>query len=421
MQLLARLYDRFARQGMGRALRHRHFRVFTVSDFGASLGMWVYRVGAGWLVWELSHSGLWLGIFSMAGALPLMVLLPFTGAIADRVDRVTMLKATQVAGAALAATLTTLTFTGLINVPLLVLFGFLFGVVHPFVLPARMTMPPNLVPKEDLNAAIGVNGALYGSARFLGPAAGGFIISLWGVGYTFSFNLLTMGIFFAALTTLELRASEVETGKRAGLGADVLEGIRYAFGHASLGPLLTLVIASSILARPFMELFPGFNDQIFHQGPEGLGTLLSTIGLGGIAGSFWVANFTRTKGLLDVILTALLVTALLLLVYSVTDIFWLAVLCVLGIGFTMGVWQSASQVAIHGAVEGRLRARVMSIYALTYRAGPSLGALFMGTASTYFGLQTPVAAGAVLCLVALALFAPRRARVAAELEAAVKS
>ena len=115
MGILAKAYDRIARQGMGRALRHRHFRTFMLTDIVSNIGVWIYRVGGGWLTWDLTHSGFWLGVFSLAQALPGMVLLPLSGAVADRVDRLRIIRTTQSIGMVLAGTLTLLTFSGLIT------------------------------------------------------------------------------------------------------------------------------------------------------------------------------------------------------------------------------------------------------------------------------------------------------------------
>ncbi len=417
MGILAKAYDRIARQGMGRALRHRHFRTFMLTDIVSNIGVWIYRVGGGWLTWDLTHSGFWLGVFSLAQALPGMVLLPLSGAVADRVDRLRIIRTTQSIGMVLAGTLTLLTFSGLINVYLLCLFAFLLGINHSFTLPVRMTLPPVLVPPEDLTPAIGLTAAFYSSSRFIGPALGGVIIALWGVGFSFLANLFGFAIFFTGLMSVRLLKDERSGMERAGIIAEVAEGVRYAFTHACIGPLLALVIVVSVVTRPFIDLFPGFAEAIFHQGPEGLGTLLSATGIGGIAASFWVANYTGKTGLLKIILIGMSSTALLLLVYASTDFFPLAVLLVAGLGFSLSMWQAFSQVLIQGSVEGKVRARVMSLYALTYRAGPAVGALIMGAASGYFGLQLPVAVGAVICLVALLILAPRRHRLAAAFEA----
>ena len=409
MPSIRSIFTYLATEGMGRALRHPHYSLYLGADWFSGIGNWSYRVGWGWLAWELTHSGFWLGAVAAAGALPAMTILPLMGALADRVDRRAILRWTQFIGLVISTALAVFTFAGWINIWLLTLFVFLIGLNHTVAQPARMIMAPNLVPPEDLTAAIGLSAATHSSSRFIGPGIAGVVIATWGVDAVFSLNALTYIVFVVALLKIRLRSREERRDPMSrGIFAEMLEGMKYAAGHVSLGPLILMMVLGAVLIRPVGDLFPGFNDVIFNQGPEQLGILFAAIGAGGILGSIWIANYNRPEGLLKLTLWNLLATILVVLVFATTRWFILGVAMVVGIGFATAVFQSAANVLIQRRVQGHMRARIMSLYALSYRAGPAFGALLMGTASTYFGLQLPVIAGAVIFLGVLMWYARRR-------------
>lgn len=380
------------------------------------LGIWQQRVAMGWLAWELTHSGFWLGMLVTAESVPLILLVAVAGAVVDRVDRLKLLRTLQILQVGIAVLLTVLTVAGLINIYLLTALSFFYGLVQSFHLPVRMTVAPNLVPKEDLTPAIGLNSALFNISRFLGPMIAGVIIAQFGVGVAFGTAVAGMLAFTAGLQMIELRRQEQVGGERKGLGSDIVEGVRYVLRHTSIGSLLLLIMVSAIFSRSFMELFPGFADEVFNQGAEGLGVLFSAVGAGGIIGAFWLANYGKTEGLMKVSLVTLFITTISLILFASTTVFWFALVCAAFAGLTMAITANASQVLIQNSVDGAFRGRVMSLYGLTYRAGPSMGALLLGSASTVAGFQWPVIAGALLCLVSIAFVMPHYKRLSAELE-----
>jgi len=412
------LLTRFFDTGIGRSLRHPHYRTYSLTNFVSMLGIWQQRVAMGWLAWELTHSGFWLGMLVTAESVPLIALVAVAGAVVDRVDRLKLLRALQIVQVGIAVLLTALTVAGLINIYLLTALSFCYGLVQSFHLPLRMTVAPNLVPREDLTPAIGLNSALFNISRFLGPMIAGVIIAQFGASTAFGTAVIGMMAFTIGLRMIELRQQEQATGDRKGLGRDILEGMKYVGRHTAIGPLLLLIMVSAIFSRSFMELFPGFADEVFNQGAEGLGVLFSAVGGGGIIGAFWLANYGKTEGLTKVSLVTLLGTIIMLILFASTTVFWFALMCAAFAGLTMAITANASQILIQNSVDGAFRGRVMSLYGLTYRAGPSMGALLLGSASTVFGFQWPVIGGALLCLVAIAVVLPFYKRLSVELEAA---
>ena len=411
--------DAFLTRGAGRLLRHRPYLIYLSTDFICNTGQWAFRVGTGYLAWDLTHSGFWLGVNALMAALPFFGILPIAGAFADRTNRLNIIRHTRTFGIVLTLALAFLTLMGWIEIYILNAFTFFIAVNQTFTQPVRMTMAPALVPREDLAAAIGVNAGMQSTARFIGPMVGGAMIAALGPASVFILNAFSFSVSLMGLLNITLPPEEQDLSEARGLAADVLAGLRYAFTHASIGPMLILIFVISVLTLPFLELFPGFNDAIFHEGPHGLGMLMSSVGLGGILGSVFVANVGRTKALLSWSFVLMGITCLFDLVFASTDIFWVALVSVAALGFCITCWQSTTTVLIQVSVEGRMRARVMSIYALTFRACSSLGAMIAGAFSHSFGLQKPMIGMALVAFVWLISYLPKRRKLAQDFEAAL--
>jgi predicted MFS family arabinose efflux permease len=378
--------------------------------------MWMQRVGIGWLTWDLTHSGAWLGIMAAAQALPGIVFLPFTGAYADRIDRLKLMRVTQAINFALNTTLAVLTVMHIVTVEVMLLITTLSGIVQTFNMPARMTIAPSLVPRDDLPAAISVNSFLFTTAMFIGPAMAGFLIEHGGVGLAFVANAASYAPFYVILYLIRLPDRGYRPQGKTSIFADVVDGVRYTVRHRGIGPVLFSTLLISILVRPLTDLVPGFIDDVFNAGPAALGMAMSSYGFGGMAGSFWMANRGRIEGTVRIYLVMGTVLTTLTVVFSALNMLWPAIAIMAVLGFSNSSSNNAAQTLIQGSVAPSHRARVISLYSLNGRAGPSLGALIMGTASHAFGLQWPVGVAAVLGVLTMLWVMRRRGEIRAASE-----
>ncbi len=402
--------------GIGRGLRHRDYRIFCLTNFGSMMGIWFQRLTVGYLAYQLTELAFWVGAIAFAESAPLFVLVALAGALVDRVDRLKLLKFLQLMMVAVSALLAILTYTGLINIWWLVILATVQGIIQAFHLPVRMTIAPNLVPREDLTSAVGLNSALYNVTRFAGPALAGIVLARLGVSISFTIAVFLMAILSVGLSYIELNTTEPRSHRRSGLVAEILEGLRYAAGHASIGPMILLIMVTATFSRAFMELMPGITEEIFSGDAERLGMLVSAIGVGGIIGAFWLTNHGRAQGLTKISLITLTITCLSLFVFAGTGIFWVGLVSAAVAGVTMAITANGSQILIQNAVDESIRGRVMSIYALTYRACPAVGALLMGTLSIWTGLKLPIVLGACISLAAIVVVLPRLKSLIADLE-----
>lgn len=407
-----------ASRGMGRALRHRDFRIYATTHFVSAVAYWMQRIGVGWLTWQMTHEGYWLGIMAASEALPIVVIAPIAGAIADRVNRLQMFRIMQFITGSIDVSLCVLVVTG--SVTPLSMMGLIIcsGICNALLLPLRLTIGPNLVPREDIAAAISLHSVSFQGSVFVGPALAGVVIEHFGVEWCFIAYSASYVVFICGLYMMRMDRDEHVTGKGTSIFADAWEGIRYSARHIGVGPLLLLVASFAMLTRPYQDMIPGIADAVFNRGAAGLSTLVSSAGVGGLFAGLWIANYGRIAHMTRIVLTSVLTLSVALLVFATTHWFALAVVAVVVISACSTVASTGSQMLIQGAVEGSMRGRVMSLYGITWRGAPALGALIMGALSSIFGLQAPLAAGALLCLVAWIAIQPKRRALAEGLEGA---
>lgn len=391
-----------------RVLDNRNYRIFIGGNLCSNLGNWIQRVAVGWLTWQLTESAAWLGLITFADLFPTVAIGLIAGALVDRTDYLRMLKLTQTIAMTQAALLSLLTFADLITIELLCALTVLRGINTAFNRPARMSLIYRLVGRDTLSSAIALNAIIFNSARFVGPAAGGAIIVAGGVALAFACNALTFLVFLAALTFLRLPRQEKKRKDGRSLLSEAADGVRYALSHPGIGPLLIILVVTALFARPFTELLPGFADQVFGRGVDGLALLISANGLGAMAAGLWLLQRGTIAGLAALVIANLLLMACALLAFIATDIFWVAMPFLVVAGFSLVMQGVSVQTLIQTAVAGELRGRVLAVYGIVARGCPAIGALMLGGLSEHFGnLRLPVAGGAAVCLV-LWVWAARR-------------
>jgi len=378
------------------ALNQTNYRAFTIGNAISLIGTWLQRVSVGWLAWQLTKSGTWLGLVAFADLFPTVLLSPVAGALADRFERLHIVRITQFIGMFQAMALSALVFADMMTIDRLFLLVMALGVVNALNQPARLALIPSLVEREHLPSAVAINSILFNTARFLGPAAAGFAIAHGGIGFAFLVNALTYVAFQIALALIRLMPNELAPSRRSIL-SDTAEGYAYAAKHPGIGPMLLLLAITSLSTRAFVELLPGFADAVFGRGPQGLAWLTAATGLGAMVGGLWMAQRPTTDGLTRLIVGNVLMMSAALIGFVATRHFGIAFCCLLVAGFSLVVNGIGAQTLVQHAAAPTMRGRVMATYGMIFRGGPAIGALVMGTLSSQIGLQLAVGAGAVVC------------------------
>jgi predicted MFS family arabinose efflux permease len=399
-----------------RVLQNPNFGIYTAGNAVSLVGTWMQRIATGWLAWELTESGAWLGLVAFADLFPTALIGPVAGAAADRWDRLRVTQISQALACIQALVLFALTASGHITIVLLLTLTVFSGLVSAFNQPARLALIPALLPRSDLPSAIAINSIIFNLARFVGPALAGLLIATSGAAAAFAANAVTFLVFMAALARIRLAPTEARGSERPPFTTEMVEGFRYIFGHPGLRAIFLLMLAASVGGRPVVELLPGFAARVFSSGVSGLASMTSAVGLGAIIAGVWLGSRASATGLTRLVLTHSLLFAISIVVFTATDQLWIALPALVAAGFSMSTSGIGVQTLIQLAVDEGLRGRVLSFHGLIFRAGPALGALIMGVLSESLGLRLPLGLGAILVIAAWLRIVAGRDRMTEALE-----
>ena len=398
------------------ALKQRNFRIFMTGHLLSQISMWMTRIVAGWQTWELTESATWLGLMGMADLAPTLFIGAITGALADRFDRLTIIRLSQVGTTLFTVALLLLYYQGWLTIELLFAFMLVQGAFMAINLPARLALIPNLIGRENLQPAIAINALVSNGGRFLGPAIGGVIIVNWGIGAAWA--ACAFGYGMPALTLLLVHSTK-EDMKRSGkrLLGDVLEGFTYTARHPGIGPLMASLVVTSTFGKPFASLFPGFADEVFHRGADGLAWLTGTVGLGAVLGGLFMAQRTTgVTGLSRVFIAQIGLIGGGLLIFTSNDAFWVAIPICAAVGAASLINGVSAQTLLQHAGDRQMRGRLASLFGMVQRGGQALGSLLLGITADLIGLRWTVAAGGLVCLTFWLWSLRRKTAMAATLE-----
>ena len=386
---------------IGRVFSYRNARIFYSGSAVAWTGLWMQRVATDWLAWQLTHSPLWVGTIAFCSLGPSIIVSPFAGAVADRLDRVRLTSITQLLAALHAAILVALILTGLIRVEIIAGLELLLGISQTISQPARQCLVPGLVPRKDLPSAVALNSLTFNLARCVGPAVSGILIAGFGVVPSIACNCLAYLYASLTLPMLDL-APEYRRGNKSNHSVwhDAMDGLRYVGRNGGMGPIFLFAASLGMLLRSVPEMLPPFVAQLFSRGADGLAILASTMGFAALAGGLLVAMRARLEGLSRIALGAGLLLALATAGFVSTHSFTVGVLCMALMGAATTIHGISIQTLLQNASAPGLIGRVLSLWGMVVRAGPAVGALAYGAASEFVGLQIPVAIGCALAGVA---------------------
>jgi MFS family permease len=389
-----------------RALKHRNFQLFFTGQLVSLIGTWMQSVAQSWLVYRLTGSAALLGLVSFAGQIPIFILSPIAGYAADRLHRHRVVIATQSASMVLALALAALTLTNRIQIWQLFVLSALLGVVNAFDIPARQSFLVEMVGRGDLMNAIALNSSMFNGARIIGPAIAGILVAKIGEGWCFFAN----GISYIAVIwgLLLMKVEPFSPGpKLQSAWETIREGFQHVGKSIPMRAIVMLIDVVSFAGMPYTVLMPIFADRVLHAGPQGLGLLMGSTGLGALAGALLLASRTGLQGFTVWIPSAAAVFAFSLAAFAASHSMIFSCVALFVAGFAVMVQVGASNTLIQSMVPDHLRGRAMSIYSMMYLGVGPFGSMVAGFAATGFGARFTLIAGAALCLAASAIFGIR--------------
>src|SRR5215831_6313695 len=319
------------------AFQSAPFRALWIGMLVSNVGSQMQIVGQGWLVRDLSASPVALGLVSLAAALPMIFLTPIGGAIADRFPRRTLLACTQIGMLVQALLLAALTLAGNIQLWQIIALAAIGSTLLALDNPTRQALLPDLVTQDQLQSAVSLNAAVWSGSALIGPALGGLLLVPLGPGGLFLLNAVS---YLAVLYALVfLRGVHDRPGQRPdAVFSGVVNGLRYASRDELTRTVLLLLVVGSLFGRSYHTLMPIFARDVLDVGPAGFGLLLAAPGAGAIVGAFGLAAVRTLRHTDRVMLAGLVCFCVLVIFFTVTRTYSLALVWLFGAGISSTVF-----------------------------------------------------------------------------------
>ena len=378
----------------------------------SQVGSWMQTMAVGWLSLQLSDSAFVVGVVASVGAIPIVLFSMHAGAFVDHGDKLRLVRVTQSILLAQAAVLWLVTITGVVSIPILLGLAFVQGLCSAVEIPARQSMIIQLVGRDDLQPAIALNSSGFNLARVIGPAIGGLVIARFGIAWCFGLNALSFVAVLWGLLRIKLPVPAMANSVRLTVtgvhellersSAGAAEGLRHLAKPGPVRDLLALVTMGAVLGGPFLTIMPVIARDQLGLGAGGYGTLLATVGVGGLLGALLVAgpiSHAANKG--RVLMTAGLAFPTLLLGFAYTTTLAMAYVLLFATGLAMITFNALSNGVLQLLVEEKYRGRLMAFYSLFFVGlSQALGSFAMGALARVVTAPHAIAISAVLLMLA---------------------
>jgi MFS family permease len=378
-------------------------------------GSWMQSAALGFLVFQLTHSPVFLGLTGFAAGVPTWLFMLYAGVVADRMPRRRLLIITQTCMMGLAFIAAALVFLNVVRPWHILVLAFGFGTANAFDAPSRQALVKELVEDaEDMTNAIALNGAMFNTAFALGPAVGGVTYALFGPGWCFALNGLSFVAVIGALAAMRL-APFVPRPHPSSVASDLKEGLRYVWAHPLIRTIIALVLFISLFAFSFATLIPAWAVRILHGNASTNGFLQSARGLGSLAAALFIAALGRFKARGRLLTFGSLAFPLLLVAFALVRTEIPSYILLVAAGFALILVFNLANATVQTLTPDPLRGRVMAIYSFVFFGAMPLGALLIGALAHALGEPLAVildAAVSFLFAVSIFFAVPRLRRMA---------
>lgn len=376
------------------ALQHRDFRLLWLGLFISSVGSEMQVVAVNWHVYLLTKSAFSLGIIGLSRFLPLLLLAPFSGMIADVIDRKKLILIAQISMTLFSFILTFATFTHIVSPTMIYVLIGLISAALSFDMPARQSIVPSLVPKKHFINAVSLNVTMRQASMVLGPMLGGFVIAFAGVGSVYFINALSfIGVILAVLAMHPLKSL---TSIRPPFNlASLKEGFRFVKNSPMIYSTMLLDFFATFFASATV-LLPVFAHDILKVGPTGLGFLYAAPSIGAIAAGLFVSTFggkLRNQG--KILLVSVFLYGISTIAFGISRsfVFSLVFLACGGVGDMIStVIRNTIRQLI---TPDHIRGRMIAVNMIFFMGGPQLGELEAGVVAGLFGTPLSVVVGGI--------------------------
>lgn len=381
-----------------RAFGNRNYRLFFAGQGISQIGTWMQRTGVSWVVYTMTHSTFMLGLTVFASQFPSFVFSLYGGILSDRYDRYKILMWVQVAAMIQAVLLAVLTLTNHYAVWQLLALSVALGVINAFDVPARQPLVHEMISdKADLTNALALNSAMNNLARLLGPALSGIVLVKFGAGICFLLNAVSFIAVIISLWLMKLPPQQ-KTEVKKNAGSEIAEGFNYLKQSPGIGMIILMFSLVSLLVLPYNTLLPVFAKVIFKGDAATFGYINSFIGLGAIAGTFYLASMKPSTDLKMIVLLNTCILSISLILFSHITQFVPAMIFATISGFAAVNLTTTCITIVQVETETHMRGRVMSYVALGYFGMLPIGSLLIGFISQYIGTPDTILGEGIIAI-----------------------
>ncbi|BEP11778.1 MFS transporter [Acidothermaceae bacterium B102] len=388
--------EAFSRQTFS-ALKIPNYRRYFFGQAISLIGTWMQSIAQGWLVYTLTNSATALGLVIALQTLPVLLLGPYAGVVADRVDKRKLMMVLQALMGVIALVLGVLTVTHVVTLWEVYLLAVLLGLNNTFENPARQSFVLEMVGPAELRNAVSLNSVLVNVARSVGPAIAGLLITLGGTGICFLINAASFVAVVASLYFMDLSALQPSRPTGRGKG-QLREGLSYVRNEPELLVPLVMMALVGCLAYEFQVVLPVLAKATFHGDAQEYGFLTGAMGVGAVIGGLWTAARGRT-GVMPMITTSC-VFGVVILAAAVAPTIGVELVAMAFVGAGSVAFLAKGNSTLQLAAAPDMRGRVMALWAVAFLGSTPIGGPIAGLVSSTLGARAALVMGAASCFVA---------------------
>jgi len=379
------------------ALTVPNYRRYVGGQAISLVGTWMQMTAQSWLVLTLTHSATKLGIVVALQTLPVLLLGPYGGVVADRVDKRRLMMVLQSAMGVQALVLGVLTVTGTVQYWMVAVLAVILGLNNCFENPARQAFVLEMVGAEHLHNAVSLNSVLVNAARAVGPAVAGLLIATVGIGVCFLLNAASFVAVVLSLLGMDVRRLQPSRRVERARG-QLREGLRYVAGRPELFLPLGMMAGVGMLAYEFPVTLPVMAQHAFHEGAEAFGLMTAAMGIGAVAGGLVTAARGRTG--LRALLVSSAVFGAVILAAAAAPTIAVALVALLLVGAASVSFMAVGNSTLQLAAAPDMRGRVMALWFVAFQGSTPIGGPIVGWVCAWAGPRIGLGVGGVAALLA---------------------
>ncbi len=386
-----------------RSLKYRNFRLFFPGLLTSQVGIWIQNVAISWVVYDMTKSPFMMGTIMFLNTIPLFLITPFAGVIVDKFDRHKLLMIIQICFAVQAFLMAALTLSGYLRIWNIVILGLFLNITAAIDAPLRQSTYVLLIDNKcDLCNALSLNSTCFNMARLLGPAIAGVLLSTVGAGWCFSINFLCILPCVFLVRMMDFEDKKSEALKNETIFEGLKEGIDYSVHSTKILILLLFSAIFSFIALTYPLLIPVYTKEVLHSDAQTLGYIMSSVGIGAVTASMFLASKTTLRGLKYILCLGSIILSCGFIMMGFNNHALTACIIMFFVGFGMTSSFTSDSTLLQSVIDDDKRGRVMSIYTVCFMGATSISNFVAGTIAQNAGISnTFIIFGSVLLIAAL--------------------